>query len=205
MPHSTFTCDVPHAVQESPPMQLPTQAQVDWAMKGLVSLYQMDVEQFNHVEWLMTTGLILPREGRRVVDALGYEPIGQGLHSPTDRFEQAPSLNGSVSLVLPEPRLEVPPPPPSLPASLQPSLPQLPPMPNSSQALVVPAPALPLRTTTYHDISTAPGSPTSQPLPLRDQAAPGQPASRIGRFKCRMRSSLQREQRQAKQRNTSNH
>ena len=56
----------------SPSIEKPTAAKVEWAMPVLASLFNMDVEQYNPIEWLMTTGLITPQEGRQVAEALGY-------------------------------------------------------------------------------------------------------------------------------------
>ena len=156
--------------QSPVPIERPTAAQVDWAMSVLASIFQMDLDQYNHLEWLMSTGLIRPSEGRAVVEALGYEPIGPGLHSPTDRLEQAPSVSGSISCMLPDVRPELPPPPGMQTFT---SLPALPPMPRVSQALV-PVP-VPPTATQHFDISSTSGS---ELLPLRDLPSRDQPAPR---------------------------
>ena len=134
----------------------PTEAQVNHAMSVLADKFHMNVDEHAHVEWLIASGLITVGEGEVVVDALGI-PRRPRVESPTMLHSQF-SPATSVSHILPELRLQLPPVPKlhssgvALPAA---SLPALPPMPTARP----------------------PGITTGQRPPLADQLSPieGQP------------------------------
>ena len=103
-----------HASQEASPTSLPvTQAAVDYQMQCLTDVFDMTINEHEHLEWLMATGLILPREARGVVEAIGI-PHKRTIESPLVLHTQA-SPNTSASRLFPDVQLQFPPPPVSPP------------------------------------------------------------------------------------------